>query len=130
MYKLLYIFVSIVAEALPSVRPDVFGAGRKTTHVPTLEGIINTEDFFKKFISGQEAVLLKGLYTTSRAFNLWTDEYFLNLDSIPENHMVMVEHGKKENRTAPAEEMSFKRFVLIYHKTDQYMVEPSPTFLQ
>lgn len=129
-YLLTLSYLLLLAVDLPIASTHAFGEDRPTRQVTTLRGVINTEEFFHKAVFRQEAVLLKGLYTHSRAFELWTDEYFLGLETIPSDHTVLIESRKKENRTIPPTNMHFQTFIQIYNITDQYMVESVPEFLQ
>jgi len=54
----------------------------------------------------------------------------MKLSGIPDNHTVLAESKKKENRTYPTVRMPFKKFVSVYNTTDQYMVESVPPFLR
>ena len=71
---------------------------------------------------------MKNAAKLSKAFNLWTDEYFISADEATDSE-VFVEHGKKENRDVPGSHMTFKDFVQTYNKTDTYLVESVPKFL-
>ena len=113
--------------------PIVFGEGRPSIHVPVVESVgssISPKEFFTNYVKKQEVVLFKGAIQKSKAYKLWSDEYFRQLTDIPKGHDVLVESRKKENRTMPPTRMPFKEFVEIYNLTDQYMVEPVPDFLR
>ncbi|XP_067946178.1 uncharacterized protein [Watersipora subatra] len=105
--------------------------GSSLEHVLTVgNGIsMSTKSFFTKYVHSQQPVIFKQAIKSSPAYNLWSDNYFLQLDDIPKDHDVLVESRKKENRSAPPVRMPFKEFVSIYNVTDQYMVEPIPPFL-
>ena len=107
-------------------------ANPPSTHVPVIEAeqSISCKKFFLDYVKPQQVVLFRGAIKHSRAFTHWTDDYFLSLKDIPADHMVLVEHGKKENRDSPAESMTFQEFVRIYNHTDQYMVNGVPPFLR
>lgn len=107
-----------------------FGQGRPSQHVLIVKDTVNTKDFITNFVLGKKAALFKGLYTSSPAHQLWSDEYFLNLQDVPSDSVVLIESRKKENRKAPPVEMNFKDFVKVYNITDQYMVESVPGFLR
>ena len=94
------------------------------------EQSISCKKFFTDYVKSQQVVLFRSAIKHSRAFTHWTDDYFLGLKEIPADHMVLVEHGKKENRDSPAESMTFQEFVRIYNHTDQYMVNGVPPFLR
>lgn len=86
-------------------------------------------EFFKNYVSPVKPVLIRGGAKLSPALTKWTDEYFL---SLPESNdfNVTAEQRKKEIRTFPAYDVSFKEFVSTYEKEDIYMVNGVPPFLQ
>ena len=86
-------------------------------------------EFFKNYVSPIKPVLIRGGAKISPALTKWTDEYFL---SLPESNdfNVTAEQRKKEIRTFPAYDVSFKEFVSTYRKEDIYMVNGVPPFLQ
>ena len=86
-------------------------------------------DFFKDFVAQSKPLLIKNGAKISPAFQLWKDEYFLSLPGA-ENTTVFVEKRKKENRTVPGTEISFKKFIETYNKSDIYMVNGVPEILQ
>jgi len=110
-----------------------FGAANPPSiHVAIVrnERSLSTKKFFTTFVSEQIPVLFKAAILNSPAYRLWTDEYFMKLSGIPDNHTVLAESKKKENRTYPTVRMPFKKFVSVYNTTDQYMVESVPPFLR
>lgn len=86
-------------------------------------------EFFKAYAAPVKPVLIRGGAKVSPAFTKWTDEYFL---SQPESNdfNISAEQRKKEIRTFPAIDISFKEFVTTYEKEDIYMVNGVPPFLQ
>ena len=86
-------------------------------------------EFFKIYAAPVKPVLIRGGAKLSPAFTRWTDEYFL---SLPESNdfNITAEQRKKEIRTFPAIDISFKEFVTTYEQEDIYMVNGVPPFLQ
>ena len=86
-------------------------------------------EFFKTYAAPVKPVLIRGGAKFSPAFTRWTDEYFL---SLPESNdfNITAEQRKKEIRTFPAVDISFKEFVTTYEQEDIYMVNGVPPFLQ
>lgn len=77
--------------------------------------------------------MLKNLFFSAArlfpAFSLWNDEYFLSYTE-SEELLVTVEVDKKENRSAPGEDLSFADFVRDMHSSGKYMISSVPEFLR
>lgn len=58
-----------------------------------------------------------------------TDSYFVSHPA-SDSVRIFAEGRKKEIRTEPGAEMSFKQFVQNYNKTDMYMVHGLPKHLR
>lgn len=106
-----------------------FGKGKPSTHVQVIDRQVLGSEFFSKIVEDHNPIVFKRLYKDSLPVMLWTDEYFLKLKNLPDEHRVTVEGRKKENRSTPAVSMRFQEFVEVYNLTDQYMVEGVPQFL-
>ena len=127
---------SITAEVSldddPSLWPghlEPLAAKSKKSSVETLDTFPPPEVFFKEYVSKLKPLLIRGGAKLSKGFSLWSDEYFI---AIPEADRVQItaESGKKENRTKPAKQKTFKNFVETYKNEDVYMVNGVPDFLQ
>ncbi len=97
--------------------------------VPSVDEFPKPEDFFRDFVTPSKPLLIKNGAKISQAFNLWTDEYFVSLPGA-ENRTVFVERQKKENRTIPGMEITFKKFIETYNNSDIYMVNGVLDILQ
>lgn len=86
-------------------------------------------DFFKEFIDKSRPALFKGLAKRSPAFQLWNDDYLKNHQG-SDSYLVYVEPEKKENRTKEGKEVTFKKFIEIYHNESIYMVHGVPKIIQ
>ena len=87
------------------------------------------EEFFHDFVVPGKPLLIKNGAKISPAFQRWTDDYFVSIPGA-ENSTVFVEQRKKENRTFPGMEISFKKFIETYNDSDIYMVNGVPDILQ
>ena len=85
--------------------------------------------FFKNYVAPSRPVLIRGGAKLSPAFAAWTDDYFLSFAEASD-FKIVAEQRKKEIRTHPALDMSFKEFVKTYGSEDIYMVNSVPSFLQ
>ena len=104
------------------------GFGRPTYPVEQYDGFPTVAWFFENHLYDVKPLHMKGAAKLSKAFDLWTDEYFLSQDE-PDDHTVTVELKKKENRTFGVEDYSFKKFVSVYNTSDIYMVNGVPPFI-
>ena len=116
----------------PSTWPghmEPLGSRNVKHDVTSVDEFPKAEDFFRDFVVPSKPLVIKNGAKISPAFQLWTDEYF---GSIPgaENTTVFVEQRKKENRTNPGMEISFKKFIETYNESDIYMVNGVPDILQ
>lgn len=108
---------------------EALGSKNVKHDVPKLEEFPEPQEFFREYVGPGKPVFIKNGAKISPAFHLWTDDYFVSLPGA-DNITVTVEQGKKENRTFPADERSFKDFVIAYNKSDIYMVNGVPDILQ
>lgn len=116
----------------PSTWPghmEALGSRNIKHTVPSLDHFPTPQEFFRDYVGPSKPLLIKNGAKISPAFKLWTDDYFLSLAG-SESTTVFVEQGKKENRTFPGRDTSFKDFVLKYNHTDIYMVNGVPDILQ
>lgn len=97
--------------------------------VTSVDQFPKPQDFFRDFVGPSKPLLIKNGAKISPAFKVWTDDYFVSLPGA-ENTTVFAERRKKENRTIPGMEMSFKEFVQSYNNSDIYMVNGVPDILQ
>jgi hypothetical protein len=97
--------------------------------VTSVDQFPKPQDFFRDFVAPSKPLLIKNGAKISPAFKVWTDDYFVSLPGA-ENTTVFAERRKKENRTIPGMEMSFKEFVQNYNNSDIYMVNGVPDILQ
>ena len=97
--------------------------------VEVINDFLTPVEFFKAYAAPVKPVLIRGGAKVSLAFTKWSDEYFL---SLPESNdfKINAEQRKKEIRTFPPMDISFKEFVTTYEKEDIYMVNGVPPFLQ
>lgn len=109
-----------------------FGESGSSIHIPIIDNqkSLSAKEFFSTYVKRQQPVLFRRAITESKAYKMWSDSYFKGLTGIPEDHAVLIERRKKENRTNPPTHMPFKEFVEIYNLTDQYMVDAVPVFLR
>ena len=99
----------------------------------SLEVIQNYPDpktFFETYVVPSKPVLIPNAAKLSPAFDKWrSDEYFLSRSESSEE-TVHVEQRKKEERTAPYNEIPFSEFVKSYNEKDIYMVSSVPKFMK
>lgn len=101
----------------------------KRLEVEVYDGFPTAEEFFRRFVDVEKPVLLRGAARLFPAFSLWNDEYFLSYTE-SEELLVTVEVDKKENRSAPGEDLSFADFVRDMHSSGKYMISSVPEFLR
>lgn len=127
--SLFYVSISpLLARDLKGHLEPLFSHGKRL-EVEVYEGFPTPEEFYKKFVIIPKPVLFRGGATLSPAYRLWNEEYFLSFPE-SEEHLVVVEAEKKENRTTPGEEVAFAKFVRDLHSSGQYMVSSVPQFLR
>ena len=101
----------------------------KRLEVEVYDGFPTAEEFFRRFVDGGKPVLLRGAARLFPAFSLWNDEYFLSYTE-SEELLVTVEVDKKENRSAPGEDLPFADFVRDMHSSGKYLISSVPEFLR
>lgn len=106
-----------------------FGQSGPFIPIITYSKDINPLIFFKNHVSANVPLLLEGGAKISPAFLKWTDSYLASIEGA-ENIPVAVENGKLENRSAGLREISFKKFLSIYNRSDIYLVNPLPMPLE
>lgn len=123
-------------DELPSTNFDLhpghlqpLGSQNVKHSLEVINDFLTPVEFFKIYAAPVKPVLIRGGAKVSPAFSRWTDEYFL---SQPESNdfNITAEQRKKEIRTFPAIDISFKEFVTTYEQEDIYMVNGVPPFLQ
>ena len=132
LFKLAIISDSVADDA-ETKQKIAFGEANPPSvhiHIVEAEKSISCKKFFLDYVKPQQVVLFRGAIKHSRAFTHWTDDYFLGLKDVPQDHTVLIESRKKENRTSPPSYMPFQEFVGIYNYTDQYMVDGVPPYLR
>jgi len=106
-----------------------FGESGPSLDVEAVQGFPSSRDFFTYFALPSRPLKMAGAAKWSTAFKNWEDSYFLTRQESSET-LVNVETRKKENRTQPTLEITFRDFVKNYKDFDQYMVDPVPDFLR
>ncbi|KAK3097177.1 hypothetical protein FSP39_007148 [Pinctada imbricata] len=106
-----------------------FGATNSVLDVERISGFPNPRTFFEKYAIPKRPLIMRDAAKVSRAFHLWTDEYFYSAEG-SKSHKVSTETMKKEDRNQQTKEMSFFDFVLKYNDSDIYMVNPVPEFIR
>lgn len=106
-----------------------FGLGGPSSPIDEMDSFPNTQHFFENYVKPLRPLKMKGAAKFSNAFKKWTDDYFLAQDAAASS-MVSVETKKKESRQQRVESVSFKDFLLMYNKTEHYMVDAVPAFVQ
>ena len=114
---------------LPLGHLEPLGARSPKHSVEVIDAFPSPQEFFESFASRLRPVLIKGGAKISPAFSKWTDEYFIaHKDAGAIN--VAAEERKKENRTNPSRDLTFREFVETYEEEDIYMVDSVPAFLK
>lgn len=108
---------------------EPLGSRNRKHSLEEINDFLTPVEFFKNYVAPVKPVLIRGGAKLSPALTKWTDEYFLSLPESKEFN-ITAEQRKKEIRTYPAIDISFKEFVKIYEKDDIYMVNGVPPFLQ
>jgi len=106
-----------------------FGSSGPFAAVEEIDGFPRTTQFFQRFVLPSVPLKMNGAARLSRAFELWSDEYFLS-STMNDSSSVVVETAKKENRTKPVLHMHFQEFVRTYSNQNHYMVHPVPAEFQ
>lgn len=126
----------LLQDELPSTNFDShpghlqpLGSQNVKHSLDVINDFLSPVEFFKTYAAPVKPVLIRAGAKVSPAFTKWSDEYFL---SLPESNdfNITAEQRKKEIRTFPAMDISFKEFVTTYEKEDIYMVNGVPPFLQ
>ena len=108
---------------------EPLGSRSSKRSLEVIDTFLTPVDFFRNYVAQIKPVLIKGGAKLSPAFSKWTDEYFLSFPEADE-FKIVAEQRKKEIRTFPALDVSFKEFVGTYRRKDIYMVNGVPPFLQ
>lgn len=125
--------VKLSQQGLPSTNLpghlEPLGSKNVKRSVELIHDFLTPVEFFKNYAGANKPVLIRGGAKLSPAVTKWTDEYFL---SLPESNdfNITAEQRKKEIRTYPAQDITFKQFVSTYIEEDIYMVNGVPPFLQ
>ena len=106
----------------------LFSHGRRL-QIGFFDGFPSSEEFYQKHVYVSKPVLFRGGAMLFPAYSSWNEEYFLSFPESEES-FVTVELEKKENRTLPAEDMSFAAFVRELRTSGKYMINPVPHFLR
>jgi len=101
----------------------------KRLEVEEYDGFPPAEEFFTRFVDNAKPVLFRRGAMLFPAYSLWGDEYFLSFPESEES-VVTVEVEKKENRSAPGEDVPFADFVRGLHSSGKYMISSVPEFLR
>ena len=108
---------------------EPLGARNAKQSLEVISNFLTPREFFKKYVSSSKPVLIRGGAKLSPAFSLWSDEYFLSFNE-SKDFKIVAEQRKKEIRTHPALDISFAEFVKTYEKSDIYLVNGVPPFIQ
>lgn len=103
-----------------------FGYGRPNHPVEEVTEFPAPKEFFEKYVLPMKPVLMKGVGNYQRAFNLWTDGYFLSKNS---EFIVASEPFAKQIVNQPVKHITFQEFVTTYNNSGHYMVNVAPDFL-
>jgi hypothetical protein len=106
-----------------------FGSSGPFLPVDEMDGFPTTSQFFRQYVLPMRPLKMNGAGRLSRAFDLWSDEYFLT-SSVSNDSTITVETAKKEKRTNPILNMHFQEFVQTYTSQNQYMVDRIPDEFQ
>lgn len=106
-----------------------FGSSGPFLPVDEVDGFPTTSLFFKQYVLPMKPLKMNGAGRLSRAFELWSDEYFLT-SSVSNDSTISVETAKKEKRTNPILNMHFQEFVRTYSSQNHYMVDRIPDEFQ
>ena len=126
----LFFFLPLLAcgnELLGHLEP-LFSYGKRL-EVEEYDGFPAAEEFFTRFVDNAKPVLFRGGAMLYPAYSLWNDEYFLSFPESEES-LVTVEAEKKENRSAPGEDVPLADFVRGLHSSGKYMISSVPEFLR
>ena len=118
-----------VDPSLPAGHLKPLGANSPKHSLEVVDGFLSPQDFFQRYASTMKPLLFRAGAKLSAAFSKWSDEYFLSYDESDKLQIVAEKH-KKENRTFPSQDMSFREFVETYRQEDIYMVDSVPPFLK
>nr|CAB3261540.1 uncharacterized protein LOC100177107 [Phallusia mammillata] len=97
---------------------EPLGSHAHPSQVETRWTVPTPEEFYRLYTSASKPVVLKGAATRFPAYRLWTDSYLRNYG----NWKVVVEEGKKEDRSKPTYTMSMNEFLDTYKARDVYLV--------
>ena len=108
---------------------EPLGSRSTKRSLEAISDFLTPTKFFENYVAPVKPVLIRGGAKLSPALTKWTDEYFLSFaESV--DFKIVAEQRKKEIRTHPALDISFKEFVKTYESEDIYMVHGVPPFLQ
>lgn len=88
-------------------------------------GYPTPQDFFHNHVNQKKPLKMKKAMINSPAFTLWSDSYFLSLESLNEV-IVSVENSKVEDRQKPIQSMTFAEFLTKYNTSNNYLVTSVP----
>ncbi|XP_063694921.1 bifunctional peptidase and (3S)-lysyl hydroxylase JMJD7-like [Bolinopsis microptera] len=97
--------------------------------VPVIQGFLKPTEFFRDYVIPGRPVVFKGAAREFRAFQRWTDDYFLSFEESTK-WMIQYELGKKETREGGQEPIPFADYIKRYNEEDLYCVTGLPKFLR
>ncbi|EDV26371.1 uncharacterized protein TRIADDRAFT_54286 [Trichoplax adhaerens] len=115
--------VDVSSDAFIKGHMKPLGSHREPLAVEELTSIPNPKTFYDLYTKPGKPVILRNAAKAIPAFSLWTDEY---LSEKFGNVQVLVEEGKKENRSKGNFMTSLKEFVNSYKTEDLYVVHTVP----
>ena len=102
-----------------------FGVTGPFEIIDEVRGYPNPRDFFQNHVAHKKPLKMKRAMINSPAFMLWSDSYFMSLESLNEV-IVSVENSKVEDRQRPIQSMTFGEFLRNYNTSNNYLVTSVP----
>lgn len=106
-----------------------FGTSRPSYPVEEIHAFPKPKEFFENYVRPMKPLLIKDVAWIHRGFELWTDEYFMEVDGSSE-YLVTSEPFQKQLLNQPVKYVPFSEFVSTYNGSGHYMVNSIPPFLR
>nr|XP_002129610.1 jmjC domain-containing protein 7 [Ciona intestinalis] len=115
------LFVLSVNSADPVGHLQPLGSHMDPLPIEVLDTMPNPIDFFDNYVQKSKPVLFRGAAFKFPSFESWRSDDYLSKKY--GNWKIVAEEGKKEDRDLGTMDMTFKKFLQIYKKTDIYLVQ-------
>lgn len=132
IFLAIHYYSSLFCQGHDSIRKGhlkPLGQSGPINDIDYYDGFPPMDIFFQDYVYKSKPLLMKAAATSSPAYKLWSDDYFLSFPEI-NDLQVMIEQPKDKNLTLKLKTGTFKEFLTRYKKTNEYLVDRVPSFFQ